>query len=171
MMSELNDMCRAVKVNKISFVLNPQDCWHAFDEKFDSIVNSQDWQEMKFLNESADAINEKISEVPNNKGGVYIFFLRPDIVPVVHKYILYVGRVQCTEYQNLRKRFREYLTDTRVYIELMRETWGKDLYIRYLPLTDNELIKSLEKELIRVIIPPYNSEYPGILNKAVKAAF
>ena len=170
-MSEVYDMCRAIKVNNLRFVLNPQDCWTTFDEKFIDIVNSDKWHEMKFLNAAGDKINEKILEVPNNKGGIYIFFLRPDIVPAVHKYILYIGRVQCTKYQNLRKRIREYVTDKRGDVEFMRETWGKDLYIRYLPLEDNALIKSLEKELIRVIIPPCNSEYPGTLNKAVNSAF
>ena len=170
-MSEVYDMCRAIKVNSLHFALNPQDCWHTFDDGFNRIVNSEEWKEMKFLNAAADGINEGINEVPNNKGGVYIFFLRPDVVPVVHKYILYVGRVRCTKYQNLRKRFREYITDTRSDIEFMRETWGKDLYIRYLPLTDNEVINSLEKELIRVIVPPCNTEYPGTLNKAANSAF
>ena len=82
-----------------------------------------------------------------------------------------MGRVQLTQYQNLRKRLREYVTDTRGDIEFMRETWGKELYIRYLPLTDNNLIKSLEKELIRVIVPPCNTDYPGVLNKATSSAF
>lgn len=170
-MSEAYDMCKAIKINSLHFVLNPQDCWHTMDEKFNSIINCDEWKEIKFMNDTATSINEMIETVPTDKGGIYIFFLRPDIVPVVHKYILYVGRVQFTQHQNLRKRFREYVTDSRGDIEFMRETWGKDLYIRYLPLTDNELIKSLEKELIRIIVPPCNTDYPGVLNKAVSSAF
>ncbi len=170
-MSETYDMCRAVKLSSIRFTLNPQDCWSTFNQKFNEFLSDEMWREIKFLNDSATGINEMINTVPTDKGGIYVFFLRPDIIPVVHKYILYVGRVQYTPHQNLRKRFKEYLTDTRGDIEYMRETWGKDLYIRYLPLTDNELIKSLEKELMRVIIPPCNTDYPGTLNKAANSAF
>ena len=170
-MGEFIDMCNAIKNNSLHFTLNPQNCWESFKTDFNSIVNSDDWKEIKFLNESATDINNNINTVPNDKGGIYVFVLKPDLVPCVHKYILYIGRVQHSESQNLRKRFREYVHDQRSAIMQMRETWGKDLYIRYLPLTNNTLICALEKELIRTIIPPCNSEYPGILNKAMKAAF
>ena len=54
----------------------------------------------------------------------------------------------------------------------MREMWGKKLYIRYLPLSDNNTIEKLEEELIRVIIPPFNEEIkPKIMMQARKAAF
>ena len=170
-MSEAIDMCRAIKSNSLHFTLNPQNCWESFNSDFNEIVRSDEWKEIKFLDDSATKINESITTVPNDKGGIYVFILKPDIIPCVHKYILYVGRVKCTESQNLRKRFREYVHDQRSDISLMREIWGKDLYIRYLPLTDNATICALEKELIRTIIPPCNSDYPGTLNKAMKAAF
>lgn len=170
-MSELFDMCKSIRNHRISFVLNPEDCWASFDSSLATIVNGGTWQEVKFLNNDATNINQQLSTVPNDKGGIYLFVLKPNIVPSVHRYILYVGRVKFTTNQNLRKRFKEYWKDGRTDIVNMRETWGKDLYIRYLPLTDNKLIDKLEKELIRVIIPPCNSEYPGILNKAMNAAF
>ena len=170
-MSEVIDMCRAIQNNSLHFTLNPQNCWERFNADFNDIVNKDEWKEIKFLNDSATEINESINTVPNDKGGIYIFILRPNIVPCVHKYILYVGRVKCTKKQNLRKRFKEYVHDDRSAILLMRETWGKDLYIRYLPLTDNTTICALERELIRTIIPPCNSEYPGTLNQAMNAAF
>ena len=170
-MSEVIDMCKAIQNNSLHFTLNPQDCWESFNVAFTSIVNSDKWEEIKFLNDTATEINDSIITVPNDMGGIYLFILKPDIIPCVHKYILYIGRVQYTETQNLRKRFREYVHDQRGDILRMRETWGKNLYIRYLPLTDNATICALEKELIRTIIPPCNSDYPGKLNKAMKAAF
>lgn len=169
-MGQVFDMCNSIKTNSIHFVLNPNDCWQTFNTDFLTIVNSK-WNEIKFLNEDCTRISDQISTVPNNMGGIYIFFLRPDIIPCIHKYILYIGRVKYTANQNLRKRFREYVDDKRSDIDFMRETWGKDLYIMYLPLTDNCLIDKLEKELIRTIVPPCNTDYPGILNKAMKAAF
>lgn len=170
-MSKMIDLCHSIRNNSLHITLNPQNCWETFNHSFDSVINSNNWGEIKFLNDEANGINDDIQKVPTDKGGIYLFVLQPNIVPQVHKYILYVGRVKSTANQNLRKRFREYVTDDRSDIMLMRETWGKDLYIRYLPLTDNTIIDALEKELIRVIIPPCNSVYPGVLNKAMHAAF
>ena len=101
-MSEVIDMCRAIRNNCLLFTLNPQNCWDSFNADFNDIVNYGEWKEIKFLNDSATEINKSIKTVPNNTGGIYFFILKPDIVPCVHKYILYVGRVQCTKTQNLR---------------------------------------------------------------------
>ena len=169
-MSNIVDMCRKIKNNSLHFTLNPDNNWSKFNSKFNSIINSQ-WHEIKFLSDLGTSIHPSISSVPNDMGGIYLFLLRPDIVPHVHKYILYVGRVQYSEQQNLRKRFREYIKDDRADIQNMRESWGKELYIRYLPLTDNEIIRELETELLKAVIPPCNDQYPGILNKAMRAAF
>ena len=169
-MSNVVDMCRKIKNNSLHFTLNPDNSWSNFDAKFNAIVNSQ-WYEIKFLDDLGVSINHSISSVPNDMGGIYLFILKPDVIPYVHKYILYVGRVMYSEKQNLRKRFREYVKDDRADIQNMRETWGKELYIRFLPLKDNNVIKELENELIKTIIPPCNDQYPGILNKAMKAAF
>lgn len=169
-MNELYDMCCSIRNHSIKFTLNPGDCWSNFDSNVKELVYKQEWQEIKFLNDTADQINEEISQVPNNMGGIYMFVLHPNLVPDMHRYILYVGRVLSTETQNLRKRFREYVKDTRTDIMYMRETWGKDLYIRYLPLTDNELIKQLERELMTAILPPCNTQYEGKLTSAMAAA-
>lgn len=42
----------------------------------------------------------------------------------------------------------------------MRELWGEQLYFYYYPLDDDEIIERVERELIRVIIPPCNSQIP-----------
>ena len=42
----------------------------------------------------------------------------------------------------------------------MREMWGKDLYFYYLPIRDDRIVEKVENELIRVIIPPCNSQIP-----------
>lgn len=170
-MLELIDMCAEIKTHKLTFVLNPKDVWASFDKRFVSVIN-KDWNEIKFLNSNGDGINPAINSlVPNDSGGIYIFIIRTDIIPEVHRYILYIGRVKKTDNQNLRKRLREYITDTRPKIVLMRETWGKDIYIKFLPINDNLVIEELEEELIRVVVPPCNDRYPGITNSAIKLAF
>lgn len=171
-MDEFYDMCCSMKTHKVAFVLNPNEIWDTFNSEMREIVQSDRWQEFKFLNEEGSEINPLISNVPNNSGGIYIFILRGDIIPNLHEYIMYVGRVKCTKTQNLRKRFREYIKDSRPKIMLMRKMWGKRLYIKYLPLTDNNIITKLEKELIRVIVPPFNEEItPKVMMQAKTAAF
>lgn len=171
-MDEFYDMCCSMKTHKVEFILNPNEVWNTFDSEMKKLVQSDKWQEIKFLDENEAKINPLISNVPNNSGGIYIFFLRGNIIPNLHEYIMYVGRVKYTNSQNLRKRLREYIKDTRPKIMFMRKTWGKYLYIKYLPLTDNNDIVKLEEELIRVIIPPYNEEItPKVMMQAKTAAF
>lgn len=167
---ELLDMCCKMRTHTLPFLLNPDGEWDSFNPNYQHILDN-DWQEVKFLNATEDQLNDAISTIPNNTGGIYTFIIKPNIISDVHLYIVYIGRVQLTITQNLRKRIREYFCDTRPLVMLMREMWGKYLYVRYLPLTDNEQIRELEKELIRVILPPCNDQYPGIYNLAKTAAF
>lgn len=170
-MIQKHDMCAEVQTHNITFVLNPDNIWNSYKDEFREITENGNWQEVKFLNDDASKLNTDIENVPNNCGGVYIFILKGQIIPVSHVYILYVGRVRYTNNQNLRKRLKEYLNDNRPKIEAMRRTWGNNLYIKYLPLDDNAVITQLEEELIRVIIPPCNDKYPSVINKAIQAAF
>ena len=40
-----------------------------------------------------------------------------------------------------------------------------------LPLESNDRIDELEKELIKMALPPFNDKYPEVYNQAMKAAF
>ena len=73
---------------------------------------------------------------------------------------MYIGRVRRKKEFSLRKRCKEYLGDTRPRVVYMREMWGKDLYFYYLPLDKDDTIEMVERELIRVIIPPCNTQIP-----------
>jgi hypothetical protein len=170
-MTDYIDMCSKIKDKKVAFVLNPDDIWERFDPSLKSLLQT-DWQEVKFLDDSCDKLHNSMSNLPNNNGGIYVFIVKPNIIPDVHQYILYIGRARYNERQNLKKRCREYLTDTRPKISLMREYWGKHLYIKYLPLSDNHIIDRLENELIRTVFPPCNDKYPDkVIREALKAAF
>jgi len=169
--AEYIDMCSKIKDKRIPFVLNPDDVWEKFDPALKPMITSG-WQEVKFLDDSSETLHNSMSTLPNDNGGIYVFVVKPNIIPNVHQYILYVGRARCNERQNLRKRCREYLNDTRPKINLMREYWGKHLYIMYLPLSDNHIIDKLENELIRAIFPPCNDKYPDkVVREALKSAF
>lgn len=167
---ELLDMCNKMKSHKLTFLLNPDGEWDTFDSNYERILNNN-WQEVKFLNETGNQLSDEIDNILNTTGGIYAFIIKPNIITDVHLYIVYIGRVQLTSTQNLRKRIKEYFSDTRPLIVLMRETWGRYLYVRYLPLRDNVQVRGLEEELIRVILPPCNDKYPGVYNVAKKVAF
>lgn len=164
-------MCRKIKDRKLTFILNPDDSWEKIDVNMRIVANSA-WNEVKFLDNTCNNLDNSMQNLPDDKGGIYIFIVKPEIVPNTHLYILYIGRAQNTASQNLKKRCCEYLNDTRPKIFAMKESWGKNLYIRYLPLTDNNIINKLEEELIEAILPPCNDKYPrSITRAAVKQAF
>ena len=152
------DMCRREKELTLDFVLNI-DKWKTIDPKIKQLVSGQ-WESIKFMNEDCTGINKDIDKVPNDKGGIYVFLLKPENIPNLHTYIMYIGRVRRKNGFSLQRRCKEYLSDDRVKIAYMRELWGEELYFYYFPLDDDELIERVERELIRVIIPPCNSQIP-----------
>lgn len=157
-MTQLVDMCCRSKIFTLSFELNI-DKWLTIDADVKNIISSE-WRSIKFLNEDATQINDDIASVPNDCGGVYVFLLKPDVIPGLHRYILYIGRARRAKGFSLKKRCQSYLTDSRPLIATMRELWGRDLYFYYLPLDNDELIDKVERELLRVVIPPCNSQIP-----------
>lgn len=167
-MSEIVDMCRREKETQVMFSLN-LDKWRDFDDDVRRIVGLG-WKTIKFLDNDGN-LSSDFEIMPADKGGIYIFVLNPDIVPNIHTYIMYIGRAQLTANKNLKKRCKEYFKDMRPKIAMMRETWGKELYIQYLPLGDNETIKKVERELIRVIIPPFNDQIPDLYKAPKKSAW
>ncbi len=152
------DMCQRERLYSQIFQLNIEK-WYSIDSEIKRIV-SNGWKCVKFLNEEGTGINEDIETVPNDSGGVYIFLLKPDIIPVMHRYIMYIGRARRKREYSLRKRCKEYLRDTRPYVRYMRATWGKELFFCYLPIDNDETIEKVERELVRVIVPPCNSYIP-----------
>lgn len=157
-MSKIVDMCSRTKVLTIPFELNI-DKWPTISEDVKRII-STGWQSIKFLNDDGTRINDDITNVPDDSGGVYLFLLKPDVIPTMHRYIMYIGRAQRKRSFSLRKRCISYLKDTRPLVALMRELWGKELYFFYLPIENDDIICKVEEELVRVIIPPCNSQIP-----------
>jgi hypothetical protein len=170
---ELIDMCAELSSKSKLFSLNPGNVWDKFDTSLRKLVSSSQWHEVKFVDESNGMPHSDMSTIPNNAGGIYVFVLKPDLIPNTHLYIMYIGRARHTNNQNLRKRCREYFSDTkRVKVAMMKEHWNNHLYIRYLPLTDNNIIDRLEEGLINAVLPPCNDKIPDrITMMAKKSAF
>lgn len=157
-MMEIVDIFLRNKALTLPFELNI-DKWETMDKEVRSIV-SRGWKNIKFLNAEGNALNEAISAVPDNVGGIYVFVLRPELIPNLHLYIMYIGRARRCKGFSLRKRCKSYMRDTRPLIAMMRDLWGKALYFYYLPIEDDILIEKVERELNRVIKAPCNSQYP-----------
>lgn len=167
------DMCDAVKLHRVPFVLDPSGEWDRFPAHLRRFVE-QPWMEFKYFVDGTNQINPAISNVPNDCGGIYIFLIKPNVIPDIHLYLAYIGRARNTPYQNLRKRVREYASENeRPKIVTMKRFWSPYLYVQYLPLPaeSNDCIDELEKELIKTILPPFNDKYPEVYNQAMKAAF
>ena len=167
MNGEIDVVSNSIITAKINFSLNAH-FWDVFDPKVYQVLHSlKQWSEVKLLNDYGEK-NFQMGTLPNDKGGIYIFVAKPDIVPNTHLYLLYIGRARSTRDQNLRKRCSEYIYENkRPKIGRMIQQWGKYLYIRYLPLDDNELIDKIEAELINRILPPFNDAIP---DKEIRAA-
>lgn len=157
-MSRIVDIFRRNKELTIPFELNI-DQWQTMDDEVKKIVSGE-WKNVKFLNEEGDALNEAINTVPDDTGGIYIFVLRPELIPNLHLYVMYIGRARRANNFSLRKRCKSYIKDPRPLVATMVELWGKALYFYYLPLEDDNLIEKVERELNRVIKAPCNSQYP-----------
>lgn len=97
------------------------------------IRNVDNWSdEIKYLNESNDDLSDDIKNLPNDTGGIYVFYIKGLNLSFIENYILYIGRCQFTETQHIRKRAREYYKDTRDLIVEMFSRWKEHLYYRSL---------------------------------------
>ena len=132
--------------------------------KNNPICSEQNWsEEIKYFENGK--LSDKIKTLPTNTGGIYMFYLKGINLPFVEHYILYIGRAQCTEDENINLRERHYVYDQRELIKTMFSLWKNYIYYRYYPDTDNSLIKKNEVCLIRAIVPPFNTTIPNKIQK------
>lgn len=134
------------------------------------------WETIKYLNDQGDDFHEDVDDLPNDEGGLYLFFIRCPIMPSLTDYPVYIGRAKSTEHQNLRKRCREYFTkwareDGRPKIKKMINYWGPSLYLSYQILENNDDIIDHEEKLINSLLLPFNDEVPDKQIKAARKAF
>ena len=163
---EIND-------TKVTYVLH-KDLWDRFS--YPGLdINFQNWQSIKYLNDQGTDFSNEIGDLPNDKGGLYLFYTKCRIITGITEYPFYIGRAQLTEGQNLRKRIREYFQkfsrdDERPKIYKMFRLWGKDLHVAYLPLPDNDTVINLERDVINSLLLPMNDLIPDkIIKQAIKA--
>ncbi len=147
---------------RLTYYHNPQRWIDNLLETNNPIRDLANWSnEIKYLNDQNSDVSQEIKNLPTDRGGVYMFYLKGINLPFVENYILYIGRCQFTSNQNINKRANEYLKDERIEIKRMFRKWKEYLYYRYYPDTDNEKICSNEVKLIRAIAPEFNEEIPN----------
>lgn len=138
-------------------------------------LSFEKWIKFKYLNEDANAFSKEVKDVPNNSGGLYMFYIKCKIISGITEYPLYVGRAQLTEHQNLRKRVKEYFqnyakTNERPRITRMFKYWANELYLAYIPLEENDGINELEKQFINSLLLPMNTKVPDTeISQAISA--
>jgi hypothetical protein len=149
------------KLYAVTYYHKPQRWYDNRIEENDPILNVNNWsEEIKYLNNSHNEVSTGINNLPDNKGGIYIFYIKGICLPFIENYILYVGRCQHTKNQNLRKRAKEYFSDKRPLIRGLFDKWKEHIYYRFYPDENNNRICLNETKLIRTILPPYNDSIP-----------
>ena len=153
------------------FIMFPE-YWKSFDVS-DLTVDISHWDCIKLFNDCCNDLNEQINSIPTLYGGIYIYVIRPPVIPSCGEYIMYIGKATKTQHENLRYRIRSYKAElseksNRDKIHRIFIKWGEYIYVRYLPISECEqVITELEDRLIAALTPPCNSE---IRNPRVKHA-
>lgn len=153
------------------FILSPE-LWAKFDITDLVQVDFTKWDCIKLIENGK--FSRKLSKVPNEVGGIYVYCIEPRIIPNAGAYVMYIGKATKTASENLRKRIRSYHScisdnETRPRLHNLFSKWGEYVYVHYLPVDSNEeVITALEDRLIAAYgKPPCNSD---VRVKSVKIA-
>lgn len=163
------------KIYDCTYYLDPTR-WQKTPNDMLKIIQKQTWSDyIKYL-DSKGNLSEALNQLPEDEGGLYMFFIQGQTLPEVEMYPAYIGRALHTDEQNIQKRVKCYLRESkgnkRPKIIQLFECWKDYLYIKYYHTTDNDLIETEEKLLIRAILPPFNSEIPDKISfKKPRKAF
>lgn len=151
--------------------------WKEASLETKSAIQGLPWSDyIKYLGDDGK-VSKKLNNLPNNAGGLYLFFIQGQSLPSSEMYLAYVGRAYYTKKENIRKRVKRYLWEStskkgRPKIARLFRHWKDYLYIKFCYTTDNDLIEAGEATLIRAILPPFNSELPdSIIYKEPQKAF
>ena len=139
--------------------------WNEASPKIKSEINALPWSDyIKYLSEDG-TLSTGLNALPNDAGGLYLFFIQGQTLPSSEMYLAYVGRALYTDSENIQKRIRRYLWEStyikgRPKIKRLFRHWKNYLYVKFCYTKDNKLIEDGEKTIIRAILPPFNSDLP-----------
>lgn len=173
MISSAFDLAEEIHLRILQYTLH-QPLWVRYDLSAIDL-SFQKWTTIKYLNEDGTEFHADVDTIPNDEGGLYMFFIKCPVIRGITEFPFYVGRAQLTTGQNLRKRCKEYFLkyskdDERPKITRMFRYWRKELFLSYLVLNDNAAIVDYEKKLINSLLLPMNDQIPEKeIKQAVKA--
>jgi hypothetical protein len=161
------------KLYEVKYFHYPQRWNDNLIDSTNPIWNSLNWSsEIKYIDDTTGEVSDEIKNLPTDKGGVYVFLIKGICLPFLENYIAYIGRSKYTDNQNIRKRAKEYISDTkRSKIIRMFKYWKNHLYYRYYPDTDNNKIVNNEAILINAILPPFNEDLATLTTQQKQPAF
>lgn len=140
-----------------TFVMSPE-LWEKFNISDLPGVDFSKWKEEKLIEDNT--FSSKLSTIPNQYGGIYVYCIEPRIIPNTGCYVMYIGKATKTKHENLRVRVQSYskqLGDSydRVKLHRLFKKWGKYVYVHYLSVDASpEIITALEDRLIAAFGKP-----------------
>jgi len=163
--------------NKVVRYVLHQPLWKTFKaSKYSTVdLTFSKWKSVKYLNADGKSIHKDVDLVPNDKGGLYMFYVKCHLIEGLTEFPLYIGRAQHTTSQNLRKRVKEYFqlfykNRERPKITRMIKYWGKELYLAYYVLPNNKQVINIERDIINSTLFEMNDQIPDTkIGQAVKA--
>jgi len=184
----MKDLVKHFKEHRLRPLLLPVDLWATFDRQVKSLLVPIDrWKEIEYLNSIGDYGSE-VENIPNDVGGIYVFYIDSGILPQSgHSILCYIGRAHKPPSNSLKARIKSYkdYSDNpekfeRPKIRDLFDMWNKYIRCRYFPMLDeysingksgNDLIDQVEAELINQLLPPYNDKIPNkqIANATIRA--
>lgn len=158
----LNDLQASMIRNLTVEIKLVPEAWKSFDNFLG--IKESDWTKIKYYKDGKK--NEELAKIPNDSGGIYVYYIQPEGVPVDNYHIImYVGRAHYGEgTQNLRKRVYSYDGEAndvykgRASIRGLFSRYREYLYVMYVPVDGNDNIDRLERELTVALDPPVNSD-------------
>jgi excinuclease UvrABC nuclease subunit len=173
MLSSAFDLGEEIHLKTLGYRLH-HPLWVRYDlSAIDLSFNN--WTRLKYLNDDATNFHDDIDLVPDDRGGLYMFYVKCPVIKGITEYPFYIGRAQLTQGQNLKKRVKEYFSKFRVENERPKITkmfkyWDTELHLAFLVLDENEEIVDFEKKLINSLLLPMNDQIPDKETRdAVKA--
>ena len=163
--------CEKTHIRMVPFL------WKSIKEDVLQLVQKDaQWKTFRYLNDDGTLNQIGINSIDRKKGGIYTYYISPEIIPEQQRVLMYIGRAHITNEENLRDRVRSYyryyrIDDTkRPMIHRLFANWGLYLFCSFIELDDNNIIDSVEAELINKLLPPCNSRITDVtISIAVKA--
>lgn len=174
MLNSAFDLGEEISLRTLPYIVHDK-LWNRFNNGGIDL-SFANWKSIKYLDDKGENFDPDINTIPNDKGGIYLFYIKCWIISGITEYPLYIGRAQSTDNQNLRKRVKQYFqkysnSNERPKITKMLKYWGSSIHVAYFTIDDNSDTIIIEKEIINSLLFPMNDQIPDQEIREAKKAF